>query len=145
MIIVDSILHPSDFSDNSAQALRYARALSDLLNAKLHIVNIAQDNATATSIEVGLPQDQETKLTRIADGMMARHLERNGIAADEVLTVSLTGDPHEEIVNYAKRHNIGMIVMGTHGRRKITQIIMGSVAERVVRNAPCPVLTVPDS
>ncbi|MCA9636938.1 MAG: universal stress protein, partial [Myxococcales bacterium] len=68
----------------------------------------------------------------------------HGIDLSQVVAVALTGDPHEEIVAYAKRHNIGMIVMGTHGRRKITQILMGSVAERVVRKAPCPVLTVPE-
>lgn len=55
----------------------------------------------------------------------------------------LVGDPFAELIRYANEHAIGMIVMGTHGRRKITQILMGSVAERVVRKAPCPVLTVP--
>ena len=142
MIILDSILHPSDFSDNSAQALRYARTLSKLFNAKLHIVNIAEDNPTAISMEMGGSEGREVKL--VSDGLMARHLERNGINPEDVVAVSIEGDPHEEIVSYAKRHNIDMVVMGTHGRRKITQLFMGSVAERVVRNSPCPVLTVPE-
>ncbi len=144
MIILDSILHPSDFSDNSAQALRYARTLSKLFNAKLHIVNIAEDNPTAISLEIGAEGGSERAMKLVSDGMMARHLERNGIDVEDVIAISLRGDPHEEIVSYAKRHNIDMVVMGTHGRRKITQIFMGSVAERVVRNAHCPVLTVPE-
>ncbi|MCB9567533.1 MAG: universal stress protein [Myxococcales bacterium] len=144
MVIVESILHPSDFSPNSTEALRYARALSELFGAKLHIVNIAESSPSALTMEMGKPKDHEEGLKLVADGMMARHLEEHGIDLSQVVAVALTGDPHEEIVAYAKRHNIGMIVMGTHGRRKITQILMGSVAERVVRKAPCPVLTVPE-
>jgi nucleotide-binding universal stress UspA family protein len=57
--------------------------------------------------------------------------------------VSLTGAPFLEIVRYARREDIDLIVMGTHGRGAIAHLLVGSVAENVVRKAPCPVLTVP--
>jgi len=144
MIIVDSILHPSDFTENSAAALRYARALSQLLGSTLHIVNIVEANASALTMELGPPAPNERGPQAIGDRRMQRFLDRHGITADDVTAVSISGDPHSEILGYAERHSIGMIVMGTHGRRSLAQILMGSVAERVVRASKCPVLTVPE-
>ena len=60
-----------------------------------------------------------------------------------VVIASHRGDPAEEIVRYAKAHGIHLIVLGTHGRTGVSRVLMGSVAERVIRTAPCPVLTVP--
>jgi hypothetical protein len=60
-----------------------------------------------------------------------------------VVAVSHRGDAAEEIVRYARLHGIDLIVLGTHGRTGVSRVLMGSVAERVVRTAPCPVLTVP--
>jgi hypothetical protein len=60
-----------------------------------------------------------------------------------VLVASQRGDAAEEIVRYARGHNIHLIVLGTHGRTGVSRVLMGSVAERVIRTAPCPVLTVP--
>ena len=142
MIIVDNILHPSDFTDNSAAALRYARGLSQLLGAKLHIINVVEGNASALTMEIG--SGSGTAQETAADRRMLGFLEHHGISPDEVVALSIQGDPHSEILRYAERHAIGMIVMGTHGRRKLTQILMGSVAERVVRRSTCPVLTVPE-
>lgn len=143
MIIIDNILHPSDFTDNSAAALRYARGLSQLLGAKLHIINVVEGSASALTMEIGTTPAGAVQETA-ADKRMLGFLEHHGIPSDEVVAVSIRGDPHSEILRYAERHAIGMIIMGTHGRRKLAQILMGSVAERVVRGSSCPVLTVPE-
>jgi len=137
MLIVDNILHPSDFTDNSAAALRYARGLS-----QLHVINVVEGSASALTMELGSMPGGAVGET--ADQRMLRVLDHHGITSDEVVAVSVQGDPHSEILHYAERHALGMIVMGTHGRRKLAQILMGSVAERVVRRSTCPVLTAPE-
>ncbi len=75
---------------------------------------------------------------------MIGFLDHHGIPSDEVVAVSIRGDPHSEILRYAERHAVGMVVMGTHGRRELALLLMGSVAEQVVRGSTCPVLTVPE-
>lgn len=145
MILLKNILVATDFGEASDAALSYGRDLARTYGATLHVVHIAE-NILARYADDGslalLPQLQND----VEEGARKRLAE---LVSDEdrtmlhakpvVLTASGTA---EAIVEYAKKHNVDLIVMGTHGRRALAHLLMGSVAERVVRTAPCPVLTV---
>ncbi|MEJ2760340.1 MAG: universal stress protein [Gammaproteobacteria bacterium] len=143
MLNLKRILHPTDFSDNSNQALKYACSLATQFGAELHIIHVAQNPALLSSpANDYLPADYYDRLQRQVNEQLAS-------LPDEVLsfTGSVTrnlcsGVPFVEIIRYAKENAIDMIVMGTHGYSGLKHLIIGSVAENVVRKSPCPVLTV---
>ncbi len=140
------ILVPTDFSDTSMVALKYATALSDVFGACLHLLHVV-DNAiemrAAGDLAMAPGQDiVGAARVRAADALaqLLTRPEREKYAA----TLSTeTGAPFATIVQYARREQIDLIVMGTHGRGPMAHLLIGSVAENVVRKAPCPVLTVP--
>ncbi len=143
MIRVKTILVPVDFSDCSDAAVRYGYAQSEAFGATLHLVNVVQDPYT-------LPWAAEGFAAPIADLLAdweqqaKRRLAEivpTAAAATTVLSTRV-GSPHREIVRYAAAHQTDLIVLGTHGRGPLGHMLLGSVAERVVRTAPCPVLTV---
>ena len=143
MIRLRTILVPVDFSDCSDAAVKYGYALADAFGATLHLLNVVQDPYT-------LPWAAEGFSAPIADlladweGQAKRRLAEmvpTGPAATTVIRTQV-GTPPREIVRYAADHQIDRIVLGTHGRGPLGHMLLGSVAERVVRTAPCPVLTV---
>jgi nucleotide-binding universal stress UspA family protein len=140
------ILVPTDFSDPSDAALEYAKTLAERFGASLHLVHVFEDpftiGAVASEMYVPLPPDARDDM--IADArkrLVARVPDGDG--ARLFATTSLvTGVPAHAIVEYATANQMDLIVMGTHGRGGFAHLLMGSVAEYVVRTAPCPVLTV---
>jgi len=140
------ILFPTDFSELAQAALEYARELAQAFTAELHCLHVVDDAYqywTAMgpeSIPVGPPPEnlQEIARTRM-EQFKKEHL--GGLARDAVTTVRL-GRPFSEIITYARENNICLIVMGTHGRGAIAHMLLGSTTEKVVRKAPCAVLTV---
>ena len=145
MIALNRILVPTDFSENSDVALKYAMALADLTGASLHVLHVLQNPLGAGwAAEVYVPPPAEF-FERIEQDAR-EHL--NGLLIDEqkgkyrAELVCLNGSPFLEIIQFAKQQTIDLIVIGTHGRGAVSHMLMGSVAERVVRKAPCPVLTV---
>lgn len=145
MIALKDILVATDFGEASDAALAYGRDLARSYGSTLHVLNVT-DNilvrfAGETSMAV-LP-DLQAKVEEGARERMnaiVTEEDRNLLRAKPVVVTSLS--PAEAIVDYAKEHNVDLIVMGTHGRRAFEQLLLGSVAERTVRTAPCPVLTV---
>jgi nucleotide-binding universal stress UspA family protein len=143
MIKLKAILVPVDFSDCSDAAVKYGYALADAFGATLHLLNVVQDPYT-------LPWAAEGFAAPIADlladweGQAKRRLAEMVPTAPAATTLIRTqvGTPPREIVRYAADHQIDLIVLGTHGRGPLGHMLLGSVAERVVRTAPCPVLTV---
>lgn len=141
MIDLKRILVPVDFSKHSHNALRYAVAFADALGAELHLLHVVQEPASYTRMYVP-PEDWLTEERDAA----RRELEK--LPGDEVkanvavLREVRSGSPLVEIIQYAKEADIDLIVMGTHGRTGLAHLLLGSVAENVVRQAPCPVLTV---
>jgi nucleotide-binding universal stress UspA family protein len=137
---LQQILAPVDFSDSSADSLAYACALAEKFSAQLHVLHVLEDPADyarkAESWAV-LPQLRD-RLEREAQGK----LEALG-PTDAILEVRW-GAPFLEILGYAKEHLVDMIVMGSHGHGAVKHLLLGSVAEKVVRKAGCPVLTVRD-
>ena len=140
---LECILHPTDFSKNSSKALKYACVFARQFDAELHILHVINNAAILSpGIEGVIPSDYYQKLTEHARNELEKSpgdsLKFNG----PVIRSVCEGIPFVEIVRYAKENNINMIIMGTHGRTGLMHMLIGSVAENVVRRSPCPVLTV---
>src|SRR5439155_11230943 len=145
MITLRRILIPIDFSPHSEQALKYGVALAEKFEAELFLIHAFQDvSIYQTEVVSGAPPitPPVEQLTASARGAMERLVQEKNLQRFGTHTDIVEGAPVEEIVDYAKEKNIDLIVMGTHGRGWLAHVLMGSVAEKVVRKAPCPVLTV---
>jgi len=146
MITLKNILVATDFSEPSDAALMYGRELASRFGATLHVFHAVQDIYTGTFGAWGYvlaPPDLQQQIEDDARHRVNELLidsDKSGPATVPVVVVS--SSPAQSIIDYAKDHGIDVIVMGTHGRGGLAHLMMGSVAERVVRLAPCPVLTV---
>lgn len=145
MISLNKILLPTDFSEYSEPARDFACSFVEKFGAELHLLHVLQD-LVAMAPEPGMafppPGDYVKELQASAEQALSK---RPGDALSGDYTVIREvrhGSPFLEIVRYAKEHDIDLIVMGTHGRSGLAHVLLGSVAEKVVRKAPCPVLTV---
>jgi nucleotide-binding universal stress UspA family protein len=146
MIDLHRILVPTDFSKHSDNALRYAVAFAEKFNAELLLLHVVQDLAwfvpeavLAAGTMPTTPIEEfaaaaRTALDRVVQGLNLPHLS---IRPDVI-----EGVPFDAILRFAKSKDVDLIVMGTHGHTGLAHLLMGSVAEKVVRKAPCPVLTV---
>jgi len=142
-LTIKTILVPTDFSDNSESALDYAVALATQFKAALHLVHVCQIPSPATAAMDGMIvslSEWESELRMAAEAAMAKLVAR--IPGVPVSTEIAVGNPPAGIVTAAVERGVDLIVMGTHGRGPLMHFVMGNVAERVVRMAPCPVLTV---
>ena len=138
MIALKRILLCTDFSDYSAVATNYACALAEQFDAELHLLHVVRD---IMSVEP-LPGSYLEDLEKEAIGSLTKVLDPKWEKGRRVTLATRLGPPFLEIIRYAKAHEIDLIVIGTHGRSAMMHVLIGSVAERVVRKAPCPVLTV---
>jgi len=131
------ILFPTDFSTTSDAALEHATTLAREGGARLLIVHIEEPPAAYGGGEMyyGLPEPDNAALLKMLEAV---------VPADPQVPYEhrmLTGEPAGEIVRLADEENVDLIVMATHGRTGLRRLLMGSVAEAVVRRAKCPVLT----
>ncbi|MGH7820477.1 MAG: universal stress protein [Candidatus Binatia bacterium] len=139
------ILVPVDFSPPSREALDYAVALCRLGGAGVVLIHVIETIQYATpadlfgaSANLGMLEEEQR---RVAERELARVAARLTKRRIRTRTVIATGSPAQTIVNAARRLKVGLIVMATHGRTGLTHLLMGSVAEKVVRTSACPVLT----
>jgi len=145
MIVLRNILVATDFSEASDAALMYGRDLARSYGSALHVLHITESLLVRFSTEAPiayLPELQaqiEEEARRRIDALVSDE-DRKTLNARSVVITSVGAA--DAIAQYAKDNRIDLIVMGTHGRRAFAHVLMGSVAERVVRIAPCPVLTV---
>jgi nucleotide-binding universal stress UspA family protein len=137
------IVCPVDFSEASEYALDYASDFASRLGARIDLVHVYQlptyalpDGAVFTGA------DFENKLTGELQKQLDEITERTRKRGLETESQLLRGVPHKEIVRFAQDQEADLVVMGTHGRAGIEHILLGSVAERVVRTSPIPVVTV---
>lgn len=144
MIKLDQILHATDFSEPSKIALEYARTLASRFDSHLHVVHVHQSVAAAAMMSPGgvIPPHVEEDDRRQAEEMLTGTEVGEYVPSERVSRSLLLGTPFAEIIRFAREHDVDLIVLGTHGRSGLKHLIMGSVAEKVVREAPCPVLTV---
>jgi universal stress protein A len=144
---VTTILVPTDFSETADTALGYAKNLARSLGASLHLVHVFTDPyAPATyvpEVYAPVPPEARQRALEAAHQRLAERLDPEEEArfhgSRAVVRGGLTA---MQIGRYATDNSIDLIVMGTHGHRGVAHLLLGSVAEHVVRTAPCPVLTV---
>lgn len=134
-------LVPIDFSEYASHALDYAISLASKLGARLTLLHVIQSLPMGgADMGVTLPytylQDMEAEITR----SLETYRERVSAAGLEGEIAVVHGVPFNEIIATAKTQQVDLIVMGTHGRTGLQHVLLGSVAEKVVRLAPCPVL-----
>ncbi len=141
------ILVPVDFSDCSAAALKHARTLAEKLGAQVDVLHafdvptFVPPHVVVMMGEIDAPLAEHAE--RHAKEQLDEFLERNGIAKDsDVGRRTLMGPPALTLLEAAEEGKYDLIVMGTHGRTGLPRLVMGSTAEKVVRGAPCAVLTV---
>jgi nucleotide-binding universal stress UspA family protein len=139
------ILVPTDFSADADAALQYAIALGKPFGASIRLLHVIEDPVAAgmwsaeyytgdvTGLLVNLVRDADERLTAI---------QKSLATSASITTETRTGAPAATIIEAAREHDDELIVMGTKGRTGLAHLLMGSVAEHVVRLAPCPVLTV---
>jgi nucleotide-binding universal stress UspA family protein len=144
MIEIKKILFPTDFSEYSTHALKYAVALADSFKAKLVVLHVCEHPIAGSGIEAyhfAVPEyvvDLEQRERKALDAL-ATELRERGV---EVEPVFIIGKAYQEIVRTAKEREVDVIAMATHGNKGLSHLVFGSTAEKVVRLAPCPVLTV---
>ena len=138
-----TIVVATDFSEQAQLALEYARVFAKRFGANLCVLHVVEIPAVL-SAEVPLPDVAVVAEQAVVDAQdqLVRTLEP--LMESNVIGQALVGHPAETIVQYAADQDADLIVMGTHGRGGLAHFFMGSVAERVVRSAPCPVFTVRD-
>jgi len=145
-IKIRRILCPVDFSAYCEHALRYALAFAKAHDAELKLLHVLElpflpSYSMAGVPDLSLPVEE---MERDADKRMEELIERCRETHGRVTGRVTIGTPFLEIINHARDSETDLIVAGTHGRTGLKQLLIGSVAEKIVRKAPCPVLTVKD-
>ena len=140
---IKTILVPVDFSSNAARALEYAHTFATRFGASLHVIHVCEVPSLATGSMDAYAiaySNWSQQLGDEAERELLKVLPK--LAGVTVTTEVLFGNPARAIVTDATNREVDLIVMVTHGRGPLMHALMGNVAERVVRTAPCPVLTV---
>jgi len=142
---LQKILLPTDFCEYSASATSYACELAARFDAELHVLHTLEFNVASTpDFGLGLALLRYISESRVAVEKALAGIPDPAWSAGRTVIRSISeGSPKVEIVRYASRENIDLIVLSTHGRTGLPHIMLGSVAEYVVRTSPCPVLTGP--
>jgi len=143
---ITRILVPTDFSATSDAALDFAKTIATTCEASLHLLHVFEDpfvpGAFTSETYAPMPPGMRAEMVDEATAKLARRLPPDEQARFHGTTEIVTGVGAATIVEYAREQNIDLIVMGTHGRTGLAHVLIGSVAEKVVRTAFCPVLTV---
>lgn len=143
MIELKKILVPTDFSEGSQVAVKYACEFAKAFGAQIHLLHVLEDPLPYPSPEsFVIPVQFYEDLEKSAQERLGQVLSAEDQKRFQVQLVTERGSPFVQIITYSKSNDIDLIVMGTHGRGAIAHMLLGSVAEKVVRKAPCPVLTV---
>ncbi|MEP3478243.1 MAG: universal stress protein [Fuerstiella sp.] len=146
MIHLKRILVTTDFSEFSEPAVVYGCAMAEKFDSELHLLHVCPDAAMLVPDVNGLGAAGLIDQAQVIESSAAEQLQKlppeNCGTGSTVIRATKVGSPFYEIIQYAKEHDIDLIVIGTHGRSGLVHLLMGSVAENVVRKAGCPVLTV---
>jgi universal stress protein A len=143
---VKKILAPIDFSELSMEAMRGAMELAKDVGAEVHLVHVIAPHHTFVPLPLATNAEQSRELVREAAMLEQAEEELKRIKKDEfgdskkVVTFAEVGNPVQKLIEYAKLNEIDLIMLATHGRAGAEHLLIGSVAEKIVRNAPCSVL-----
>ncbi len=140
MLTIDRILYPTDLSEGAQRAFAYAASLAHWHGAELHMLNVAgRHQSNFEELRDGFPIDADTLNAWLKDTGISQFTAND---LDIVQVQEEGAVPGKNILSYADENTIDLTVMGTHGRRGVDRMLLGSVAEEVVRQASCPVCTV---
>ncbi len=146
MLHLTQILVPTDFSEHSSRALGYAAALARQLGAKLVLLHVVAGEALENLAKAHVPPHPVDlvyeDLGQQVRGQFVQHVAPGVRKTLETETLVLPGVPFMEILRVARVRSVDLIVMATHGRTGLSHALMGSVTEKVIRKAPCPVLSI---
>ena len=141
---IRKILFPTDISEGSAHAVPFVADLTKHYGARLYIIHVVYDIARVTGWHI--PHVSMDEMYRDIETNAMKEIEKCCIEElrgyKDIEYKVIKGVPHEEILKFAEENHIDMIIMGTHSRKGLDRVFFGSTAEKVVRNAKCPVLTV---
>ncbi|HUX15286.1 MAG TPA: universal stress protein, partial [Phycisphaerae bacterium] len=141
MIRLTKLLVPTDFSEDSEQAARYAVELAKRFQAEIHcihVVDIPADLLSTSDYYMTGPSEQFIDQIREESKKNLEGFAEKNLEGAQVQTAFLEGSPFVEIIRYARDQQIDLVVIATHGRTGLKHVLFGSVAEKVVRKAPCP-------
>jgi nucleotide-binding universal stress UspA family protein len=137
------ILCPVDFSEFTDEILSYAVVISKRFESELHLIHVVPNLNYFTPYETFLTPENLVAIERNIEGEVGKDFDKITKKLDfPFKRVIKTGVTFVEIIDYIKDQGVDLVVMGTHGRSGIEHILIGSVAEKVVRKSPCPVLTI---
>jgi universal stress protein A len=151
MLSLNRILFATDFSESAGTAREMARLLSSRFESELHMLHVVSDlSLQVPEFGMGLSfpsfadatAEHRREMKERTEASLDAEVDPAWLNDHPVITAVRFGTPFLEIIRYAREHDIDLIVLGSHGRTGIAHVLLGSVAERVVRKAPCPVLTV---
>jgi nucleotide-binding universal stress UspA family protein len=145
VVEIRKILAPTDFSAHAENAVRFACALAERLGAELHLLHILSEivpTGPDPLLTPVLPPEYYRESETQSRQALAKLLEPSWGTPPMVEIAVRWDSPVEGIVEYAREAGMGLIVIATHGRTGLSHALLGSVAERIVREAPCPVLTI---
>ena len=147
MTQIRRILVPVDFSATSDIALRYAIDMAARLSATIHLIHVIEAQGYTAPSDGYRSQraSRQWQVTKELQRQLTETTTRCVEGGVEAIAHIVSGKPAAVVVEQAFERGIDLIVMGTHGRSGVAHLLLGSVAERVVRSAPCPVLTVRDT
>jgi nucleotide-binding universal stress UspA family protein len=144
MVRIDNVLLATDLSEASDDAFLYARTLARSCHATLHLLYVAEDLLTRydAGVQMMLSADVQRELEDDARKQLERLASQAAGDAPVRAVLRTSNATAAAVTDYARDAAIDLIVLGTHGRRGVSHLLLGSVAERVSRTAPCPVLIV---
>ncbi len=144
MFKVDSILCPTDFSKPAMEALESAIEISKIFLAKVHVLHVIE--TSVYPINLGLPAESLAALERESEERTDKEFDKVRavlkVSGVEYTLSTKRGMPADEVDKYAADNEIDLICIATHGRSGFDRFVFGSVAEKVIRRAPCPVLAI---
>jgi len=138
------ILYPVDLSEPSAKIVPYVQSVAQKFGSQIHILFAARVFDHFTSMYVPLPSISkfEKELIEGSEKRLYEFVDEHFSEFPQTKTAVVAGDASEEIINYIQENKIDLVIMATHGRKGMDKIIFGSVAERVVKTSPVPVMVV---
>ena len=138
------ILFPVDLSESSAKIVPYIQTVAKKFGSEIHILFVARILDYFTGIYVPAPSitTMEKGIIDGAEKRLYEFMDEHFRAFPDTKTAVVAGDASEEIIKYIEDWHIDLVIMGTHGRKGLDKVIFGSVAERVVKTAPVPVMVV---
>ncbi|MCF7973929.1 MAG: universal stress protein [Phycisphaerae bacterium] len=148
MTTIKSILYPTDFSEHSQVAVPLAIDLAKRYDTELHCLHVVDTNheffmqSGIVAPMIAQPITGEALVAEAQkrmDDFVTQHLSEAG---NSVRKSVIEGNPFEQIIRFVRDRQIGLLVMGTHGHSALASMLLGSVAEKVIRKAPCPVLSI---